>query len=95
MTRTKNGPSDRVRAKYDWAMFRAIPVGGTFRFASEVEWVGSGVKRGVCEKVSARKYRYVEDGVEGTVGSIDAVVIRLDESGEPKVVGEYVPYLGD
>jgi len=84
--------SDKVR-QYDCTIFKALAVGQKFRFGSEVEYLG--MKRGLCEKLSARKYKYVEDGMECEVGSIHAVVLKVDAEGEPIRVGHYVPYLGD
>ncbi|MGH7175676.1 MAG: hypothetical protein ACREGR_04955 [Minisyncoccia bacterium] len=87
------GPTSKIIRGLDWTWFRAIPVGGKFRFSLDVE--GYGTKTGVCEKVSPRKYRY-EDGMECRVGSIDAIVVKVDEQGQVKRSGlGPVVYVGD
>jgi hypothetical protein len=87
--------SDRVR-QFDATVFKAIKVGERFRFGSEVDWPFSGMKTGVAVKISARKYRYESDGTEYVVGSVKAVVVRVDESGQMRRFGTpWTPYLGD
>lgn len=51
--------------------FKHLSVGNTFRFPS-------GIKDGVCEKTSARKYRYCDETDEQSVGSILVHVIRVE-----------------
>lgn len=86
--------SDKVR-QFDCAQFKGLNVGERFRFASEVDCAGSGMKTGVAVKISARKYRYEADGMESQVGSTAAVVLRVDAGGEPIRVGHWAPSLRD
>lgn len=96
------GPrSEKVRQAYNWTWFKAIKVGEKFVFASEVDGSFS-TSIGTCEKISTRKYKYtgqVHGGkdVELTsqVGSIDAIVVRLNAEGEPDKTGSYTPNLHD
>ena len=86
--------SDRVRTCYDWTYFRCLKIGERFRFASEVDYP-YGMKQGVCERVTTRKYKYADEKSENQVGSVHAVVLRLNEDGSLRGVGEYSPSLRD
>jgi hypothetical protein len=57
--------------------FGKLSIGQHFRFASEMDFPFSGMKRGECIKLSTRRYRYVEDGLESRVGSVNVQVMRL------------------
>jgi hypothetical protein len=96
----KGPSSERVRQVYNWTWFKSLAVGEKFVFGSEVEGYGS--KIGTCEKISVRKYKYTgtvhggkEVEITAQVGSIEAIVIKLNKEGEPDKVGTYTPYLGD
>jgi len=84
----RKGPTSPSIRRMSWTWFRCVPIGGRFRHTSEIEWYGSGMKCGVCEKISARKYRYVDDGMECQIGSIDCVVVNVDAEGEMIRCGE-------
>ena len=79
--------SNKLR-QYNAVPFKAIEIGEKFVFGSDVEGYTS---IGVCEKVSARKYKYTSTvGNNGTpvelyamVGSINAVVVKLNKEGDP------------
>jgi hypothetical protein len=81
MTRRRPVYSDRVR-QFDCTIFAALTVGQRFRFSSEVDFPASGMKTGVCMKLSARRYKYEADGQENEVGSIKAVVLKVDDNGD-------------
>jgi hypothetical protein len=91
-TRRKGPISERVRQSYNWTWFASLTIGEKYIFASDLD--GYSTKTGVCEKVSARKFKK-PDGSEGQVGSIEAIVVKLDKDGQPHKIGNYVPYLGD
>jgi len=59
--------------------FKELSIGETFRMSSEWDFMFSGMKTGLCRKVSARKYRYVDDGMECRIGSINTDVVRYAE----------------
>lgn len=69
-------PTSPVILGLNWGFFRSVPVGGRFRFALDVQ--GYGTKRGVCERISTRKYKYIDDGMCCQVGSLDAQVVLCD-----------------
>lgn len=100
--RTGKGPtSEKVRQAYNWTWFRAIAIGEKFVFASEVDG-GFGSKIGTCEKLTARKYKYTTQVHGGKdveivtqVGSIDAIVVKLNKEGEPDRIGTFIPSLRD
>jgi hypothetical protein len=102
MARTAKGPtSDKVRQAYNWTWFGSLSLNEKFVFASDVD--GSfGTRIGVCEKLTARKYKYAatvhggtEVGIVAQVGSIHAIVVRLNGDGDPDKTGDYAPDLGD
>lgn len=97
MTKRRNGPtSERVRQAYNWTWFKSLSIGEKYVWASDLD--GYTVKTGVCEKISTRKFRYKDkDGkdVEGKVGSVEAIAVKLDKDGNPHKTGDYTPYLGD
>jgi hypothetical protein len=62
--------------------FKSLAVGESFRFESDFSMHHSGMKTGVCRKLSARRYMYVEDGMQCKVGSISVEVIRVNERDE-------------
>lgn len=51
--------------------FKHLNVGNTFHFKS-------GIKSGMCEKTSARKYRYCDETEEQSIGSILVEVVRVE-----------------
>lgn len=53
--------------------FRDLGIGERFRFASEKQYLS--MARGPWVKLSARKYRHAETGLEATVGSVNVEVI--------------------
>lgn len=59
--------------------FKDLAIGETFRFQSEFSMPFSGMKTGLCEKISKRKYKYVADGMECEVGTITVEVVRASE----------------
>ncbi len=105
MTKTRRsggkGPSSgRVRS-YNWTWFKAIEIGEKFVFGFELDGLNYSIKVGTCEKISARKYKYTskQNGNEveltSQVGSIDAIVVKLNKHGEPDRVSDWTPNLSD
>lgn len=95
MPRTGKAPtSNKVRC-YNWTWFKALQVNEKFYFGSDVDGWGT---TGLAVKTSARKYTYKDkDGkdVENAVGSIKAIVVKVDGEDRPHKLQDYVPYLGD
>jgi len=60
--------------------FKDLSIGDKFRFDSEIHFPFSGMKRGVCRKLSPRKYEYVDEPDFPTckVGSIHVGVLTLE-----------------
>jgi len=85
----------RLRYCLGAGLFKQLTVGERFRWASEIEWPLSSAKSGVLVKTGPRTWRYEADGQEGKVGSINAVIVRVNATGGVERCGEYVPYLGD
>lgn len=57
--------------------FADLNVGEFFRFESEESMPYSGMARGPWEKISARKYRHLEDvGLVCVVGSLSVLVLK-------------------
>ena len=57
--------------------FKDLPIGEFFRFESERSMPYSGMARGPWEKISARKYRHLEDvGLVCVVGSVSVLVLK-------------------
>ena len=63
--------------KPNYLPFKLLETGERFRFASEETMPCSGMKRGPWEKISPRKYKHLDDGMECRVGSITAMVKHL------------------
>ena len=57
--------------------FKDLKIGNHFIFSSEIVFPFSGMKTGVCVKLSPRKYQYVDDGMMCRVGSITAEVFKI------------------
>ena len=57
--------------------FREIEIGNHFYFSSEFEYPFSGMKKGICQKISHRKYKYISDGMVCEVGKISTEVLPV------------------
>lgn len=74
--------------QYNTTTFKCIAIGEKFVFGLDVEGY---TNTGVCEKISPRMYKYTSTvGNNGTpvelhakIGSIYAVVVKLNKEGEP------------
>jgi hypothetical protein len=65
--------------------FRELAIGQCFDFVSEDRIMNSFYD--TCEKISQRKYRSIDTGLEYSVGSIDCEVFNVSPCQERAVAG--------
>ncbi len=90
--REKFCPTDEKVLKHEWGCFRDLEIGEKFVFGSAVTGIQHFVEMGACEKISTRNYKYKTTSLEGkeveitsSVGTINAIVVWVDENNNPKL----------